>query len=96
MWGFPCDSVGKESAFNERDPSSFPGLGRSSGEGEGYPLQYGLYSQSMESQRVVHNWATFTFFQIHMYIIIKVYILPYEGKDYVLYYYLPKHTGNVP
>ena len=32
--------VGKESARNARDPSSSPGLGRSSGEGIGYPLQY--------------------------------------------------------
>ena len=32
--------VGKESACNARDPSSSPGLGRSSGEGIGYPLQY--------------------------------------------------------
>ena len=33
-------SVGKESACNAGDPSSIPGLGRSSGEGIGYPLQY--------------------------------------------------------
>ena len=37
---FPGSSVGKESACNARDPSSIPGLGRSSGEGIGYPLQY--------------------------------------------------------
>ena len=34
------NSVGKESACNAGDPSSIPGLGRSSGEGIGYPLQY--------------------------------------------------------
>ena len=33
-------SVGKESACNTGDPSSIPGLGRSAGEGIGYPLQY--------------------------------------------------------
>ena len=33
-------SVGKEFDFNAGDPSSIPGLGRSSGEGIGYPLQY--------------------------------------------------------
>ena len=38
--GFPHSSVGKESACNTRDPSSIPGLGRSTGEGIGYPLQY--------------------------------------------------------
>ena len=42
--GFPGSSVGKESACNAGDPSSFPGLGRSAGEGIGYPLQYSLAS----------------------------------------------------
>ena len=37
--GFPDGSVGTESACNAGDPSSIPGLGRSSGEGIGYPLQ---------------------------------------------------------
>ena len=39
-WGFPHSSAGKESACNAGDPSSIPGLGRSPGEGIGYPLQY--------------------------------------------------------
>ena len=38
--GFPDSSVSKESACNAGDPSSIPGLGRSAGEGIGYPLQY--------------------------------------------------------
>ena len=38
--GFPHSSVGKESACNAGDTGSMPGLGRSSGEGIGYPLQY--------------------------------------------------------
>ena len=33
-------SAGKESACNTGDPGSIPGLGRSAGEGIGYPLQY--------------------------------------------------------
>ena len=37
---FPDSSVGKEFAYSAGDPSSIPGLGRSSGEGIGYPLQY--------------------------------------------------------
>ena len=39
-WGFPHSSAGKESACNAGDPSLIPGLGRSTGEGIGYPLQY--------------------------------------------------------
>ena len=38
--GFPDSSVGKDSAWNAGDPGSIPGLGRSAGEGKGYPLQY--------------------------------------------------------
>ena len=38
--GFPGGSVSKESACNAGHPGSIPGLGRSSGEGIGYPLQY--------------------------------------------------------
>ena len=37
---FPDSSVGKESACSAGDPSLIPGLGRSPGEGIGYPLQY--------------------------------------------------------
>ena len=37
--GFPDSSVGKESACNAEDPGLIPGLGRSAGEGIGYPLQ---------------------------------------------------------
>ena len=40
LQGFPDSSVGKESACNAGDPGSTPGLGRSTGEGIGYPLQY--------------------------------------------------------
>ena len=38
--GFPGSSTGKESACNAGDPGSVPGLGRSPGEGIGFPLQY--------------------------------------------------------
>ena len=36
----PDSSIGEESACNAGDPGSIPGLGRSAGEGTGYPLQY--------------------------------------------------------
>ena len=41
--GFPCGSAGKESICNAGDLGLIPGLGRSPGEGEGYPLQYSGY-----------------------------------------------------
>ena len=36
----PDSSVGKESACNAGDLGSIPELGRTPGEGKGYPLQY--------------------------------------------------------
>ena len=36
----PNSSIGKESACSAGDTGSIPGLGRSTGEGIGYPLQY--------------------------------------------------------
>ena len=41
---FPHSSVGKESTCNAGDPGSITGLGRSTGEGRGYPLQYAWVS----------------------------------------------------
>ena len=37
---FPGGSDGKASAYSAGDPGSIPGSGRSSGEGNGNPLQY--------------------------------------------------------
>ena len=43
---------------------SIPGLGRSPGEGKGYPLQFSGLENSMDQSmgllRVGHDWATFT------------------------------------
>ena len=41
-------SDGKESACNAEDPGSMPGLERSSGEGNGYTLQYSCLGNPME------------------------------------------------
>ena len=46
--GFPCGSAGKESACNAGDLGSIPGLGRSPGEGKGYPLQRSGLENSMD------------------------------------------------
>ena len=40
---------GKESACNAGDPGSVPGLGRSSGEGNGNPLQCSYLGNPMDS-----------------------------------------------
>ena len=51
----PCGSAGKESAYNAGDLGLIPELGRSSGGGKGYPLQYSGLENVMDcivSQRV--------------------------------------------
>ena len=51
--GFPGGSAGKESACNVGDLGSIPGLGRSPGEGKGYPFQYSGLENSMDC--IVHG-----------------------------------------
>ena len=46
--GFPGGSAGEESPCNVRNLGSIPGLGRSPGEGNGYPLQYSGLENSMD------------------------------------------------
>ena len=77
--GFPCSSAGKKSACNVGDLGSIPGLGRSPGEGKGYPFQYsglessfhGLYSpggcRELDTSEQI---SLFLFFNIHLFILI--------------------------
>ena len=51
--GFPGGSAGKESACNVRDLSVIPGLRRSPGEENGYPLQYSGLENSKDY--IVHG-----------------------------------------
>ena len=49
------DSAGKESTCKEGDLGLTPGLGRSPGEGNSYPLQYSVLENSMDY--IVHGVA---------------------------------------
>jgi len=51
--GFPGGSAGKESACTVGDLGLIPGLGRSPGEGKGYPLQYSGLENFMDC--IVHG-----------------------------------------
>ena len=66
--GFPCGSAGKENACTAGDLGSIPGLGRSPGEGKGYPLQYSSLQNSMDC--IVHvvakNWTRLSDFHFHI------------------------------
>ena len=57
--GFSYGWAGKESSCNTGDLDSILGLGRSSGEGKGYPLQYSSLENSVNC--IVHGIATFTY-----------------------------------
>ena len=59
LLGFPCSSADKESAGSVGDLGSIPGLGRSHGEGKGYPLQYSGLENSMDYivHGVAKNWT---------------------------------------
>ena len=51
----PCGSAGEESACNAGDLGFIPGLGRSPGEGNSYPLQCSGLENSMDC--IVHGAA---------------------------------------
>ena len=64
LGGPPRWRSGKESACNAGDLGSIPGLGRSPGEGNGYPLQYSCLVNSMDREvwqatvhRVAESWT---------------------------------------
>ena len=66
MLKLPRGSDDKESACNAGDPGSIPGLGKYPGEGNGNPLSILAWRipgrlQSMQLQRVRHDWATSLF-----------------------------------
>ena len=71
--GFPGESDGRESACNAGDLGSIPRLGRSPGEGKGYPLQYSGLENSTDF--IVHGvtksrtrLSDFHFTSLHIYV----------------------------
>ena len=85
---FPGGSDGKESSGNVGDLGSIPGLGRSPGEGNVYPLQYSGLGNSMDyiSKRFGHDWVTFT--SLFMLILIKLCLY------FICLYYI-SHTNSL-
>ena len=64
--GFPGGSDGKESTCNVGDLGSIPGLGRSRGEGKGYPLQYSGPENSVHE--VAKSWTRVNNFHFHFFV----------------------------
>ena len=50
LMAFPGGSDGKASAYHAGDPDLIPGLGRSSGEGNGNLLQYSCLENPMDGE----------------------------------------------
>ena len=103
---FPSSSVGKESACNAGDPGSVPGPRRSSGERNGYPLQYSCLENSTNGgassatdHRVTNSWTRLSnqhFYQtlslgIQMFI-LALYITAKNCKQPALY---TKHVTKI-
>ena len=94
--GFPCGSAGKESACNVGDLGLIPGLGRSPGEGHGYPLQYSGLENSMDcivhgvakSQTplsiVVTAWSSCSYFFHLVVVLVSIRRLIGNGSEYYL------------
>ena len=90
--GFPDSSVGKESACNAGHPGSIPGLGRSPGEGIGYPLQYSGLENSMNCivHGVAKSWTRLSNFQFSSVLCTRcyaeyfTYIISYNPHNYFI------------
>ena len=65
--GFPVGSDGKETTCTVGDLVSIPELGRSLGEGKGYPLQYSGLENSMDClvHGVAKSWTRLSNFHFH-------------------------------
>ena len=85
--GFPCGLAGKESSCNVGDLGLIPGLGRSPGEGKGYPLQYSGLENSMDYRvhRVAKSRTRLSDFHFHCTITI---IFPLERENTLLMVFL--------
>ena len=73
-----CGSPGKESTSNADDLGSNPGLGRSPGEGKGYPLQYSGLENSMDciDHGVTKSWTLLSDF--HFIILFDPVLNPWQ------------------
>ena len=88
--GFPGSSAGKETTCNAGDLGSIPGLGRSPGEGKGYPLQYSGLENSMgcmvhpvsKSQTYISNFNLTSSIEFQIYKMKRV-VIAAQPCDYI-------------
>ena len=85
--GLPCGSAGKESACNVEDLGLIPGLGRSPGEGKGYPFQYSGLENSMDCifHEVTMSRTRLSNLHFHIIICSVVLVLGVQHNDLVIH-----------
>ena len=94
---FPGGSAGKESAFNAGDLGLIPVLGRSPGEGKGYPLQYSGLEISMNCMvhGVVESRTRLNHFHFHFHFLCINYQDTDTGENICSKYDFEKQDASV-
>ena len=83
--GFPDGSAGKESACKVGYLGSIPGLGRSPGEGNGYPLQYSGLENSMDRGvwwATGESWGRKELDTVERLSIAQAYFIQWAGEEW--------------
>ena len=81
LLGFPCGLAGEEFTCNAGDLGLIPGLGRSPGEGKGYPLQYSGLENSLDYSPWGHQesdtteWLSLSLFTVAIRILLFTLLL---------------------
>ena len=100
VFGFPGGSAGKESAWNAGYLGLIPGLGRSPGEGNGYPLQYFGLENSMDCivRGVAKSWrrlSDFCFLSIYLLDLAGLYVFCWVSQMAPVLKNLPANAGDI-
>ena len=83
--GFPCGSAGKESTCNAGDLVLIFRLGRSPGEGKGYPLQYFCLENSMDCIVLEVAKSLTRLSDFHLHFSLEKYLTRKLKKDELLF-----------
>ena len=81
FFGFPYGSAGKESTCNVGELGSIPQLGRSPGEGKGYPLQYSGLENGLYSPWGLKEWDRSEQLSLSLQVALVVKNLPANAGD---------------
>ena len=99
--GFSGGSEVKASACNAGELGSIPGLGRSPGEGNGYPIQYSCLENPMDRgawwailHGVAKSQTRLSDFTLATFIVPEVYILVGDRKEYPFYSWKERKKKN--